>query len=595
MTRSRNGWRVWLVGMLAGVLGCGGDSPEAEQPNIILLITDDQGYGDFGFHGNPVIETPHLDALAARSARMDNFYVSPVCAPTRASLMTGRYNYRTRVVDTYLGRAMMEPAEITLAEYLRDAGYATGIFGKWHLGDAYPMRPGDQGFEESLVHRGGGIGQPSDPPGGERKYTDAVLFHDGEPVPTSGYCTDVYFDAALDWIEKSHRENRPFFAYIATNAPHGPFHDVPDRLYEKYRAMDLSPSSFRHEDGHALPQEWDVDLLARIFAMIGNVDENVGQLQEKLEETGLANNTIVVFLLDNGPNTRRYVAGMRGRKADVYEGGIRSPLWIQWPAELEPGRTSDRISAHIDVLPTLLEAAGIALPDEARIDGRSLLPLLRGDEVDWPDRTLVIQGHRGDVPVRYHHFMARTQRWKLLNASGFHLDSLPSQPRFELYDMAADPLETEDVAGRHPEVAEQIRQAYDAWFDSVSNTRPDNYEPAFIEIGTPHESPTILTRQDWRSDPDRPAGWQRNARGHWRVRFTPGTYDLLLRFDPGPEAERITLDAGSVRREAEVAPDSAVFRFDSVEIEGGKARVEAYLTHGSTVRGVHQVEIRKQE
>ncbi len=199
----------------------------SERPNVVLIMSDDQGVGDYGFMGNTVIRTPALDAMHARGGFLSRFYVSPVCAPTRASLMTGRYNYRTRCVDTYLGRAMMDTEEVTLAECLRDAGYRTGIYGKWHLGDNYPMRAMDQGFQESLLHRGGGIGQPSDPIGAEGKYTDPVLFKNGEEVAMQGYCTDIFFDAAMDFITHSVSSNNPFFTYIATNAPHGPFDDVP--------------------------------------------------------------------------------------------------------------------------------------------------------------------------------------------------------------------------------------------------------------------------------------------------------------------------------------------------------------------------------
>ena len=257
---------------------------EGGPPNIVLIITDDQGYGDFGFTGNPLIRTPNLNEMAAGSARMTQFYVSPVCAPTRASLMTGRYNYRTRVVDTYLGRAMMEPEEVTVAELLREAGYATGIFGKWHLGDNYPMRPQDQGFEEVLVHRGGGIGQPSDPPGGEDRYTDPVLFHNGERAPMEGYVTDVVFDAAADWLEGVHGDGRPFFAYVATNAPHGPFGDVPPDEYAYYQGLDLEGDAYPNHAGLDLGEGGDADQLARIFAMITNIDDNVGRLFERLDD-----------------------------------------------------------------------------------------------------------------------------------------------------------------------------------------------------------------------------------------------------------------------------------------------------------------------
>ena len=208
---------------------CGETHTEPTVPNVILIMTDDQGYGDFGVMGNPIIQTPNWDRLAAESASMSNFYVSPVCSPTRASLMTGRYNYRTRVVDTWQGRSQMEPAEVTIAEVLQGAGYATGIFGKWHLGDSYPMRPQDQGFEEVLIHRGGGIGQPTDPLDGQSKYTDPVLVHNGELVYEEGYCTDIYFERGMKWMEKQHASGSNFFMYLATNAPHDPFHDVPDR------------------------------------------------------------------------------------------------------------------------------------------------------------------------------------------------------------------------------------------------------------------------------------------------------------------------------------------------------------------------------
>ncbi len=511
---------TFLLAAVSGLLCACAAAPETpERPNVILIMTDDQGYGDLGVTGNPVIRTPNLDAMASRSARMTTFYVSPVCAPTRASLMTGRYNYRTRVIDTYVGRAMMEPEAVTIAEILRDAGYSTGIFGKWHLGDAFPLRAIDQGFQEALVHRGGGIGQPSDPPGGEGKYTDAILFHNGEPIQTVGYVTDVIFDRALNWIEQQHDRGDSFFAYIATNAPHGPFHDVPEDLLAEYSRMDLSAAAFPQDRGHPLPEDTDTDRLARIFAMITNIDDNLGELFERLDSLGLTDNTIVVFLVDNGPWGRRYVAGMRGQKSDVYEGGVRSPFFIQWPARLAAGRASDRVAAHIDVLPTLLDAAGLELPEGIGIDGRSFLPLLTGKTTDWPDRSIVIQAHRGDLPQRFHNFMVRNQRWKLAHPSGFGRESFDGDPVFELYDMEADPLELEDVADQEPEIVEELTAAYDTWFDEVGSTRPDNYLPPRIRIGTPHESPTILTRQDWRHTKGRPwgAGLQRllGARGRY--------------------------------------------------------------------------------
>ena len=385
--------RLFVCLVMAAVLaGC--DAPALEPPNIIIVMTDDQGIGDLGVTGNPLIDTPNIDRLAAEGAHMTTFYVSPVCAPTRASLMTGRYNYRTRVVDTHIGRAMMEPEEITLAEVLRDAGYATGLFGKWHLGDNYPMRPQDQGFEEVLMHRGGGIGQPSDPPAGENKYTDPVLFENGVEKSFEGYCADLYFDHAMAWLEREHRAGRPFFAYIATNTPHSPYHDVPDDLYHKYRDRDLSEIMLSDDD--------DADIVARIFAMVENIDQNVGRLLDRLDVLDIADDTIVIFLTDNGPNTLRYVGDLRGMKSHVHGGGIRTSFFVRWPARVEAGRQIDTMAAHIDVMPTLLEATGVEPPSGVTIDGVSFAPELEGRTNDRADRALFIQTHRGDVPQMYH-------------------------------------------------------------------------------------------------------------------------------------------------------------------------------------------------
>ncbi len=577
-----------LLLLLAGCAGSSADAPSP--PNIVLVITDDQGYGDFGFTGNPILRTPHLDELASESIQVNPFYVSPVCAPTRASLMTGRYNYRTRVVDTWVGRAMMEPDEITVAELLREAGYATGIFGKWHLGDNYPMRPQDQGFEETLVHRGGGIGQPSDPPGAEGAYANPVLLRNGELEQMTGYCTDIYFDEARQWMEREHAEGRPFFAYIAANAPHSPYHDVPEDLYAYYAAEDLDPAGFPQEVGHPLPEENDPDRLARIFAMIDNIDDNMGRLTAWLDEAGLTENTLVLFIVDNGPNTRRYVAGMEGMKGEVYEGGIRSPLLVRWPARLAPGRLDDHISAHIDLTPTMLDAAGVALPDDRVIDGESLLPALLGETVDQSDRMLVLQSHRGNAPARYNHVSVRTPRWKLVNNSGFGLEALPDgAPAFELYDMLEDPYALADLAAERPGIVADLKARYDAWFDDVSSARPDNYAPPRIRIGTPHENPTILTRQDWRVIQ---GGWQRNAQGFWLLDVRgEGVYDVLVRFDPSDDPLTVRLQAGDMEYSAEAAAGEGVVQYEGLSLPAGPIRLEVSLEEPEFVRGPHQVEL----
>ena len=564
----------------------------SDRPNVVGVITDDQGWGDFGFHGNRTVRTPNLDQLARESARVESFYVSPVCAPTRAALMTGRWTQRTRAIDTYIGRAMMDPEEITIAEALGDSGYATGIFGKWHLGDCYPMRPQDQGFQESLVHRGGGIGQPSDPEGGEGKYTDPVLFENGERRELRGYCTDIYFDSAVEFMGRAAEAGRPFFAYIATNAPHGPFHDVPEGLLEEYRNTDLSPAAFPvTEGGHALPEKNDENKLSRIFAMITNIDEGFGRMTRALKELGIADDTIVIYMLDNGPNTRRYVGGMRGMKSDVHEGGVRSPLWIRWPARLEAGRTTDRVAAHVDVMPTLLDACGVDRSEGNRLDGRSLLPLLEGEGVtDWPDRDLVIQAHRGDRAVRYHHFLLRNQRWKLLNASGFGKELEEVEPSFELYDMAADPLEKNNLASSEPEVLAELVARYDAWFDDVSSTRPDNYAPPRIALGADEAPETHLTRQDWRRvSKDR--GWARTSLGYWEVDVrSAGPYAIRVRFPGNSEVTSVKLRCGELEISRTCKPEDSDLLLEGLELQVGPGRMEVELASGDgTLFGAHQV------
>lgn len=589
--------RVFLkslgLGTAALVTSCNipsGIKKDDNRPNVILIMTDDQGYGDLGVTGNPLIKTPNIDAMAGRSGSMKNFYVHPVCAPTRACLMTGRYNYRTRAIDTWIGRAMMEPQETTVAEILRRAGYATGIFGKWHLGDNYPMRPMDQGFERSLVLRGGGIGQPSDPTGGEGKYTDPILLDNGTLKQFEGYCTDIYFDTALKWISKCASQKRNFFAYIPTNAPHAPFDDVPQDTYDIYRNMDLSNERFPQYKGHPLPQKSDQDKRARIFAMITNIDNNVGRLFAELNKLRLTENTIVMFMVDNGPNGRRYVAGMRGSKSNVYEGGIRSPFFFHWPAAVEPGQSSDRIAAHIDVLPTILDACGVPKPAGLKLDGRSLLPLLKGQKVAWPDRMIVIQSHRGDVPVIYHNFAVRTQRWKLLHASGFGNETFEGEPKFELYDMQADPLEMNDLSGERPDIVEMMRTGYDKWFKDVGSTRPDNYAPPRIHIGTEYENPVVLTRQDWRHIKGRP--WASDSNGYWELfAAASGKYDIRLRFPVLKTDTQVSLDITGTKYTADIGKSLAEYTFDSVSIDKGQVRLLAGLTDQSGTRGPWQVDV----
>ena len=542
---------------------------ESGQPNIILVITDDQGWAQLGSHGDDILRTPHLDRLAAQSMELTRFYVSPVCAPTRASLMTGRYNYRTGVVDTYVGRAMMHSDEVTLAETLSEAGYRTGIFGKWHLGDNYPLRAMDQGFQESVVHKGGGIGQPSDPP--ETSYFDPILQHNGEAKPYPGYCTDIFFQEALEFIEQN--RDSPFFAYIPTNAPHSPY-DVPESYRQSYLEAGLE------------------DKDARIYGMITNIDDNVGRLMEGLERLELEENTILIFMTDNGATTQRYTAGLRGLKGTVYDGGIRVPFLLRWPGRLEPG-ADDRIAAHIDLMPTLLEAAGVAAPDGAVFDGVSLMSRLGGNNGVPGDRTLFIQSHRGNEPQPFRHFAAIEQRYKLVQPVAFATRGLPPGETFEdypleLYDLEADPGEKQDISGGHPQVVARLRSAYADWLQDVSSTR--GYAPPRIAVGTVHEDPVILTRQDWRMvGPD---GWRDTDLGFWEIQVhTAGTYRIRFLFGPASAGGKAELRIQQVRKTRTFAPGTSEVMFDRIRLDEGGARLEAVLQRGGKPGGVRYVEV----
>ncbi|MEZ4774928.1 MAG: arylsulfatase [Bacteroidia bacterium] len=539
-------------------------------PNIVLIMTDDQGYGDLRMMENPLIETPNIDAMATRSATLQRFYVSPVCAPTRASLMTGRYNYRTRAIDTWIGRAMMDTREVTVAEILREAGYATGIFGKWHLGDCYPMRPQDQGFEEVLVHRGGGLAQPSEPFENNRRYTNPILFRNGEQVQTEGFCTDVYFREAIAFMEKSQAAGKPFFAYIPTNAPHDPFEDVPQELYEKYSQRDFS-SLFRKAVADTAKEN---DKIARIFSMVENADQNVGKLFENLDRLGLTQHTLVIFMTDNGANTMRYVGNIRGMKSNVHEGGIRSFFIAHWPERFRPGTTSDRIAAHIDLLPTFLEVAGVSLPDSVNIDGRSLIPLLTGNVGEWPDRNLFIQSHRGDSAIRYHNFAAISQQYKLVHPSGFGSEQMPENVPFELYDLKSDPGEAHNLAESMPDKAAQLRSVYDQWFSDVSSTRPDNYAKPAIIIGSDKEPVTVLTKQDWQKTGGN--GW--GSEGFWRLLPSrEGMYHVEVRLSQPRPGTKVEIRIGEQQWAKITGENEVMVSFDPVSLAKEETRLAASL------------------
>ncbi len=577
MTGSACAAATAAVSMLHGCTPA--NNTREKRPNIILIMTDDQGYGDVGCHGNDIIHTPAIDRLADEGMELTRFYVCPTCAPTRAGLLTGRYHHRTGVMGTMSGEALIAPDETTIAEILRENGYRTGIFGKWHLGDTYPRRPIDMGFEEEVVHMGGGLSQPSDPPGvgyhdpthrekydytiydpfphwvNSNNYFDPILRRNGAFEQFEGYCTDIFFSEAIDFIERNRSE--PFFAYIPTNAPHSP---------EIVSESHLAPYRDRGLD----------EKTARCYAMIENIDDNITELRIRLDELGLADNTILVFMGDNGPQYNRYTAGLRGRKAQFYEGGIRVPFFIRWPGRIEAGSARDDIAANIDLLPTLLSACGIEHPAAHTIDGRDILGLLTGETAEITGRTLFFQGNHG-VPERYNQCAVVTERWKLINGA-------------ELYDLAADPGETADVSGNNPEVVLELRAAYEDWFDDVAATR--GYDPQRIWLGSPEENPVTLTPQDWRGPRSRFV--REDSLGWWEVDFrSPGMYEITIDFDsPGTPCEA-HLSVDSMHEHADIPPDGVSHTFEAHELETGPARLEAWVSKNGEKTGLRYAHVRK--
>lgn len=421
------------------------------RPNILLILTDDQGFGDLGVTGNPDVSTPNLDRFARGAVQFDRFFVSPVCAPTRASLLTGRWWLRTGVSGVTLGQEVMRVSEITLAETLRSAGYRTGIFGKWHNGEQFPLTPIGQGFEEFLGFTAGHW----------NNYFDPELIRGAQLAPTSGYITDILTDAAISFIERN--RTHPFFCYVPYNAPHSPF-QVPDRFFDKYRARNLSPE------------------LASIYGMVECIDDNVGRLLAELDRLGLRENTIVIFLSDNGPigAVPRYNAGMRGTKASVHEGGTRVPFFLRFPARIKQARLVREIAAHVDVYPTLLELCGIALPaNQPKLDGVSLVPLLEGRADRWPERMLFTYQGNG---TRKQPGAVRTQRHRaVLEGQG--------QPKWTLYDLLADPGQKSDIATENPDVVKSLSAAYDAWWRDVTR---DGFAKPAIPVGHVEHNPVRL-------------------------------------------------------------------------------------------------------
>lgn len=463
-----------------------------EKPNIIIVMIDNVGCSDIGINGNDLVNTPHLDSFAKEGIQFNRFYANQLCAPTRASLMTGRYHYRTGVIHTSRGGAKMHGDEVTIAEMLKNVGYATGIFGKWHLGENYPMRPQEQGFDKTLIHKSGKLGQVPDCP---NTYINPKLWEDGQNVQKHGYCTDIFFDAAINFIEKN--QNKPFFIYLPTNVAHtAP--DVGLEIPKKYSAPYIAKGYGKG--------------VATVCGMLNNFDENFGRLIARLTSLGLRGKTLVIFLSDDG-NTNRGGLLMKSEDYTPYEKSIKVPCFAQWPGHFPGGLEVGQVASHIDILPTVLDIAGTEPPTGLKIDGLSLLPLLEGKEKGqgWPDRKIFLQLERGLEPHRYVNISIIAEKYKLI---GYYPDApdggwtaiRPGEPVFELYDIPSDPGEAINLASQESDIVEELKAAYDNWYDDVKSSR--QFSPGLIHIGSDAENPTYLCRyQDASYIDKKPTGW----------------------------------------------------------------------------------------
>ncbi len=506
------------------------------QPNVLLIITDDQGYGDLGFTGNPHVKTPVIDQLAQESVRLTNFYVSPVCAPTRSSLMTGRYSLRTGVHDTYNGGATMAPSEVTIAEMLKGANYRTGIFGKWHLGDNYPSRPNDQGFDESVIHLSGGMGQVGDFTTYFQKdssYFDPVLWHNGEQQAYDGYCSDIFAEQAIEFIKQN--QSSPFFCYLSFNAPHTPL-QVPDKYYQMYK--DIDPSAGLDGDlPHPEMSEKDKEDARKVYGMVTNIDDNLGKVFSTLDELDIADNTIVIFMTDNGPQQRRYVAGMRGRKGSVYRGGVRVPFFMRYPNQFSESRDIEIPTVHMDMLPTLADLCNAQLPTNRMIDGKSWLPLLQGNTVNWADRSLFFYWTR-KYPELYHNTALQRGNYKLVGHTSY--DAEPDD--FELFNLLDDPYEQQNLISEQPEIAKELKNQLDQHFYELIQS-PNLINPPAVVIGDNADYPIYLNRND--ASGERGIWAQEDVFGKWLVEVIhEGYYDLSFRFlNPVESGGQMMLEA----------------------------------------------------
>ncbi|MFN3150274.1 arylsulfatase [Bremerella sp.] len=537
----------------------------ADRPNVIVILTDDQGYGEFSCNGNPIANTPNIDRLAEAGVRFVDFHVSPMCTPTRGQLMSGLDAFRNGAINVSSGRTLLKPELKTMANVFQEAGYRTGHFGKWHLGDNYPFRPEDRGFEETLWFPSSHIN--SVPDYWDNDYFEDTYIHNSKRKKYQGYCTDIFFNEAMKWADNS-RDDRPFFAYIALNAAHWPWF-VPDAYRKVVRdAIDANPESIT-----SLGPNRKKDLVS-FLAMGANIDENVGRLDHFLEKTGLKTNTIVVFLTDNGSTmgVHYYNAQMRGSKTTLWEGGHRVPCFIRWPKGIATPGDIDTLCHVQDLMPTLADLCGIESHLPAKLDGISLRPVIDNRTESLPDRMLVINYSRmpgfkvsytTENPAIPHRDGACVmwRQWRLIENR-------------KLYNVKEDIHQNHDVAADHPEVVSNMRSHLNRWWEEV---RQDILEPQRVILGHDKENPILLSACEWLDVfVDQQVQIRRGVlkNGAWHVHVDqPGLYEFELR--RWPRESGLRLDGGCP---SQMVTDGTFVAGTALPIDRAKLRIGKTVT-----------------
>jgi len=544
----------------------------SDPPNIVFIMTDDQGYWDTGVAGNPDIETPSMDRIASEGLQLQRYYAAPVCAPTRAGIMTGRHYLRTGLYNTRFGGDTMGLGEVTIAQLLKQAGYRTGLFGKWHLGKYPGYQPQDRGFDEFFGHYHGHI---------ERYEFPDQLHHNGTPVKTRGYVSELFTDAARDFIDVTHRAGKPFFCALMFNAPHSPW------------VLDTSHYG-QPEGDQTLTKYLDKGLPireARIYSLIDRVDQNIGRLLQHLDNLDVADNTLVVFTSDNGGVSKHWKGGMNGNKASTYEGGVRAPCFVRWPNRIDPGQVSTALTSHIDWLPTFCEVAGVEPPADRPIDGKSLVHLMSQNPSD-SHHDYVYHTWDRYSPNPDRRWGISDGRWKLMCVVGN--EAVATEKNWRLFDLKNDPGEKKNLREQQPQTVNRLRSAFTKWFHDV--TQDIEYRPIRIPISTDGNFETELSPSwaTWQGDHiqytfdgydwDTIDSWKESGESAtWRLEIErAGNYKIQLSYGCSPQHAGgiLSLRAGEHRLAHQVQATStseqfAIFEAGSIWLDAGEQELTA--------------------